>query len=97
MTAKDYLDDITYERVIHLDQYSGAVLYDAGLEDLGTMGRWAEWEISVDMGQEWGLANQIVLLLACAAMAVLCVSGATMWWKRRPGARSLPKDAIHMT
>ncbi|WP_232830911.1 PepSY domain-containing protein [Tropicimonas sp. IMCC34011] len=90
-TASVYPDDITYERVIHIDQYSGAVLYDAGLEDLGTLGRWAEWGISVHMGQEWGLVNQIVLLLACAAMVMLCISAALMWWKRRPqGALGVP-------
>lgn len=91
-TASVYPDDITYERVIHLDQYSGEVLYDADLADLGTLGRWAEWGISVHMGQEWGLANQIVLLLACLAMVGLCVSGAAMWWKRRPsGALGVPQ------
>jgi len=90
-TASVYPDDITYERVIHLDRYTGEVLYDAGLEDLGTLGRWAEWGISVHMGQEWGLLNQIVLLLACLAMVMLCVSAATMWWKRRPsGALGIP-------
>ncbi|GGH45431.1 PepSY domain-containing protein [Frigidibacter albus] len=91
-TASVYPDDITYERVIHLDQYSGAVLYDADLADLGTLGRWAEWGISVHMGQEFGLVNQIVLLLACAAMVMLCVSAAAMWWKRRPaGALGVPQ------
>ncbi|MEQ5868687.1 PepSY domain-containing protein [Sagittula sp. NFXS13] len=91
-TASVYPDDITYERVIHLDRYSGEVLYDAGLEDLGTLGRWAEWGISVHMGQEWGLLNQLVLVLACAAMVGLCVSAATMWWKRRPsGALGVPQ------
>ncbi|MCT4372204.1 PepSY domain-containing protein [Yangia mangrovi] len=91
-TASVYPDDITFERVIHLDQYSGAVLYDAGLAALGTLGRWAEWGISVHMGQEWGLANQIVLLLACLAMVGLCLSGGVMWWKRRPsGALGVPQ------
>ncbi len=90
-TASVYPDDISGERVIHLDQYSGAVLYDAGLADLGALGRWAEWGISVHMGQEWGAVNQIALLLACLAMVGLCVSGAAMWWKRRPsGAIGVP-------
>ena len=90
-TASVYPDDITHERVIHLDRYTGAVLYDAGLADLGTLGRWAEWGISVHMGQEWGRVNQVALLLACIAMVVLCVSGAAMWWTRRPsGALGVP-------
>ncbi|PVB62646.1 PepSY domain-containing protein [Labrenzia sp. 011] len=95
-TASVYPDDVTRERVIHLDQYTGEVLYDAGLNDLGPLGWAAEWGISIHMGQAWGLANQIVLLLACAAMVGLCVSAAVMWWKRRPaggiGAPQLPSD-----
>jgi len=95
-TASVYPDDITGERVIHLDQYTGEVLYDAGLDDLGALGWAAEWGISIHMGQAWGLANQIVLLLACVAMVTMCVSAAVMWWKRRPagglGAPQVPVD-----
>ena len=95
-TASVYPDDITYERVIHLDQYTGEVLFDMDLADLGALGRAAEWGISVHMGQEFGLANQIVLLLACLAMVLMSVSAAVMWWKRRPagslGAPALPAD-----
>ena len=91
-TASVYPDDISDERVIHLDQYSGEVLYDAGLADLGALGWAAEWGISIHMGQAWGLANQLVLLAACAAMVMLCVSAAMMWWKRRPsGALGVPQ------
>lgn len=91
-TASAYPDDIRGERVIHLDQYTGAVLYDAGLNDLGALGWAAEWGISIHMGQAWGLANQIVLLLACSAMVLLAVAGAVMWWKRRPaGALGVPQ------
>lgn len=95
-TASVNPDNVRQERVIHLDQYSGEVLYDAGLADLGTLGRVAEWGVSIHMGQQWGLANQIVLLLACIGMVVLCISGAVMWWKRRPaggiGVPQLPSE-----
>jgi uncharacterized iron-regulated membrane protein len=95
-TASVYPDDISQERVIHLDQYTGAVLYDAGLSDLGGLGWAAEWGVSIHMGQAWGLANQIVLLLACLAMIMLAVSAAIMWWKRRPagaiGTPAMPTD-----
>jgi len=95
-TASVYPDDISQERVIHLDQYTGAVLYDAGLADLGALGWAAEWGISIHMGQAWGLANQLVLLVACIAMVLLVVSAAVMWWKRRPakgiGVPQMPAD-----
>jgi len=43
------------------------------------------------MGQQFGLANQIVLALACLAIILLAVSGGVMWWKRRPkGSLGVP-------
>lgn len=96
-TASAYPDDITRERVIHLDQYSGKVLFDMGLHDLGFFGRMAEWGISIHMGQAFGLANQLILLASLAGMVLLTISGFVMWWKRRPagtlGAPTLPAGA----
>ncbi|MBR9864755.1 MAG: PepSY domain-containing protein [Rhodobacteraceae bacterium] len=86
-TASVYPDDITQERVVHLDQYTGEVLFDMGLSDLGTLGFLAEWGVSIHMGQAFGTANQIVLLLACAAMVLMAVSAAVMWWRRRPAGK----------
>lgn len=95
-TASVYPDDITHERVIHLDQYTGEVLFDMKLADLGALGRAAEWGISVHMGQEFGVLNQVVLLLACIAIVLMAVSAAVMWWKRRPagslGAPAMPAN-----
>jgi uncharacterized iron-regulated membrane protein len=36
------------------------------------------------MGDEFGNANRVLLVLACACTLALCLSGAVMWWKRRP-------------
>ncbi|MGX1307359.1 putative iron-regulated membrane protein [Amorphus suaedae] len=95
-TASVYPDDVTQERVIHLDQYMGEVLFDMGLADLGTLGRAAEWGVSLHMGQAFGLANQLILLGACMAIVLLGVSGGVMWWRRRPagsmGVPPLPLD-----
>ena len=95
-TASVYPHDIAQERVIHLDQYTGVVLLDLGVSDLGTLGWLAEWGVSIHMGQQFGVANQIVLLLACVAMVVMSVSAIVMWWKRRPagslGAPTVPAD-----
>ncbi|MBP5858405.1 PepSY domain-containing protein [Marivibrio halodurans] len=95
-TASVYPDDISQERVIHLDRYTGDVLFDMGFADLGALGRAAEWGVSVHMGQEFGLVNQILLLLACVAIMLMAVSAVVMWWKRRPagslGAPVPPMD-----
>lgn len=83
-TASVYPEAVAQQRVVHLDQYSGAVLLDMGYPDYGALGRGLEWGINVHLGQEYGTANRLLLALACAAILLLCVSGAVMWWKRRP-------------
>ena len=95
-TGSVYPDDVAQQRVVHLDQYSGATLMDMSYADYGPLGRWLEWSISVHMGQQFGLANQLVLLAVCVAIILLAVSAGVMWWKRRPkgslGVPPLPSD-----
>lgn len=83
-TASVYPSDLARQRVVHLDQYSGKPLVDMRYADYGPLGKTLEWGINVHKGQEFGLANQLILLAACAAIVLLCVAGAVMWWKRRP-------------
>ncbi|PTT65778.1 hypothetical protein DBR34_01645, partial [Stenotrophomonas sp. HMWF003] len=95
-TASVYPENVAGQRVVHLDQYSGRVLLDMGYADYGAAGRGLEWGINVHLGQEYGTFNRLFLLVACAAIVMLCVSGAVMWWKRRPlggiGVPPLPKE-----
>ncbi len=91
-TASVYPDNIAEERIIHLDQYSGKILFDAGFKDLGAGGKTIEWGISVHMGQEYGFINQLVMTGACLAIVAMCVSATIIWWKRRPkGSRGAPR------
>jgi uncharacterized iron-regulated membrane protein len=83
-TASVYPHDVARQRVVHLDQYTGKPLLDMTYADYGPLGRWLEWGIGVHMGQQFGAANQWGLLVVCLAIVLLCVSAATMWWKRRP-------------
>ncbi|TRL43242.1 PepSY-associated TM helix domain-containing protein [Rhizobium straminoryzae] len=86
-----YPDDLAKQRVVHLDQYSGTPLLDMSYADYGPLGRALEWGINVHLGQQFGLANQIVLTIACMAIILLAVSAGIMWWKRRPqGALGVP-------
>ncbi|OWW05087.1 hypothetical protein ATY81_03770 [Rhizobium sp. R72] len=95
-TGSVYPDDLTKQRVVHLDQYSGTPLIDMSYADYGPLGKSLEWGINTHLGQQFGLANQLVLLAACAAIILLAVSAAIMWWKRRPagslGVPPLPAD-----
>ncbi|MGN7957347.1 PepSY-associated TM helix domain-containing protein [Agrobacterium radiobacter] len=91
-----YPDDLGQQRVVHLDQYSGEPLIDMSYADYGPLGKALEWGINVHLGQQYGLANQIVLLAACIGIVLLAVSAGVMWWKRRPkgslGVPPLPQE-----
>ncbi|WP_427023104.1 PepSY-associated TM helix domain-containing protein [Aureimonas ureilytica] len=95
-TGSVYPADLARQRVVHLDQYSGEPLLDMRYADYGPLGRALEWGINVHLGQEFGLANKLLLLLVCAGNVMLAVSAGVMWWKRRPsrsmGVPPLPKD-----
>ena len=95
-TGSVYPPDLALQRVVHLDRYSGQALVDMRYADYGALGRWLEWGINVHLGQEFGVPNQAVLVVACLAIVLLCTSAAVMWWKRRPdggiGVPPLPHD-----
>ena len=72
---------------MHIDQYSGKVLADVRWQDYGLVPKAVELGISIHMGKYFGLANQLLMLLACLLLIVLCLSGTVMWWRRRPDGR----------
>lgn len=91
-----YPGDLSQQRVVHLDQYSGQAMIDISYADYGPLGRWLEFGINTHMGQTFGRLNQVVLLVVCLGIVLLAVSAAVMWWKRRPsgsiGVPPLPSD-----
>ena len=90
-SATIYPDDLSKQRVVHLDQYTGAPLIDMSYADYGPAAKAMEWGINVHMGQEYGLANQLVLLTVCLAIVLTSVAAGVMWWKRRPaGSLGIP-------
>jgi uncharacterized iron-regulated membrane protein len=95
-SALAYPDDLSLQRVVHLDQYTGKPLIDMSYADYGPLGKALEWGVNVHMGQEFGVANQILMLLVCVAIVLLSVSAGVMCWKRRPsrslGVPPLPAD-----
>lgn len=86
-TASVYPDDLSKERTIHIDQYSGKRLIDLSFGQYAVFGRWIEWGINVHQGQEWGLFNQLLMLATCLSIILMCISAVVMWWKRRPSGR----------
>ncbi|MBS7536623.1 PepSY domain-containing protein [Ancylobacter sonchi] len=90
-SAAVYPADLSRQRVVHLDQYSGKPLIDMSYADYGPAAKAMEWGINVHMGQEYGLANQLVLLAVCLAIVLMAVAAGVMWWKRRPaGSLGVP-------
>ena len=86
-TAGHYFGDLSKERTIHIDQYSGAPLVDIGFDRYGAVGKAIEFGINVHQGLQWGLINQLVMLATCVAVVLASASALVMWWKRRPAGR----------
>ncbi|WP_264051025.1 PepSY-associated TM helix domain-containing protein [Methylobacterium flocculans] len=85
--AAAYPKDVTGQRMISLDQYTGKPLVDVRFGDLGGVARAIQYGIGIHKGEHWGRANQFAMLAFCLATILLAVTAATMWWKRRPAGR----------
>ncbi|WP_153076395.1 PepSY-associated TM helix domain-containing protein [Paraburkholderia bonniea] len=86
------------ERTIYLDQYSGAVLKDIRYGDYGVIAQAISYGTSLHLGRYFGLANQILCAVISLGLAGMTLTGAVMWWKRKPsgislGAPSRERDA----
>ncbi|HEX2317089.1 MAG TPA: PepSY domain-containing protein, partial [Thermomonospora sp.] len=80
------------ERTLHIDQYTGTILGTYGWKQYGTLAKAVEQGIALHEGRRYGPANTIVMLGACLALITLVLTGAWMWWKRRPqGALGAPR------
>lgn len=91
-SAYTYPDRPQGQRTAQIDQYSGRVVSDVGFADYGPVAKAVELGVQLHMGNYFGLANQIVMLLACVGAAALSVTGPIMWWRRRPkGALGAPR------
>jgi uncharacterized iron-regulated membrane protein len=85
-TIAAFPNDPRQERIMHIDQYSGQVLVDLGWHDYNWVAKSVEMGIAVHMGK-YSLANQLLMLVACLIVILLCVSGGVMWWQHRPIGR----------
>lgn len=86
-SAAIYPDDLSKERMIHIDQYSGRPLVDVSYDQYPIFAKAIEWGINIHQGQEWGRFNQFLMLATCLTIVLSCVTAVVMWWKRRPAGR----------
>ncbi|MGO1070546.1 PepSY-associated TM helix domain-containing protein [Lysobacter sp. CA199] len=86
-TAVVYPNRPQGQRTVHVDRYSGRIAGDTGFADYGWAAQAVELGVQLHMGNYFGRANQIVMLLPCIGIVVLTCSGTWMWWRRRPRGR----------
>ncbi|MBB3950503.1 PepSY-associated TM helix domain-containing protein [Aureimonas jatrophae] len=86
-TAAVFPDELAKARTIHIDQYTGEPIVDIGYADYGSLAKLTELGINIHMGQEFGLANQLLMLATCVAIILSSVAALVMWLKRRPAGR----------
>lgn len=90
------LDDATKERLMHIDQYSGAVLANIGWNEYNGIAKAVAMGIAIHEGKQFGLVNRIATLFLCLTIVGLTTTGVVMWWQRRPrgrlGAPAMPRS-----
>ena len=87
-TACTYPDRPEGQRTIWIDRYSfRRIGPEVRFADYGWVGRATELGVQIHMGNYFGRANQIMMLVPCIGIWLLVVSGVLMWWKRRPSGR----------
>ena len=82
-TMSGDLRNPTRDRTVHVDRYSGRVIAEAAFADYPLMAKSMAVGIALHQG-DLGWWNAALNLLFCAGVALLCLSGMVMWWKRRP-------------
>lgn len=74
------------DRTVHVDQYTGKILAEVRFSDYSPAGKAMAVGIALHQGN-LGLWNTALNMLFCLAVIFMAVSGAVMWWKRRPAGR----------
>lgn len=86
-TASIYPDQPQGQRTLYFDRHTAALIKDVGFGDYGWGAKAIELGVQLHMGNYFGRANQIVMLLPCIGIVLLVLSGIWMWWKRRPAGK----------
>ncbi|CAM3193848.1 MULTISPECIES: PepSY-associated TM helix domain-containing protein [Sphingomonas] len=87
-TVFTYPDRPVGQKTLYIDRYSfRSIGPEVRYADYGIVGRAVESGVQLHMGNYFGRANQLLMLIPCIAIWVLTISGVAMWWKRRPSGR----------
>jgi len=83
-TAKSDSGDRPLRVNLTVDGISGTIVGRKDFADRHWVDRAVGYGIAAHEGQLFGLANQMLSLLAALGLFVTAASGALMWWRRRP-------------
>lgn len=86
-TAAHQATRVEDTRILYIDAADGALRGDVRYGQFGWGAKAFEWGVAAHQGTQYGQINRIVMLLGCIAVWVLAISGAVMWWRRRPHGR----------
>lgn len=90
IAANSMAGDVTdprEDRTTHIDQYSGDVLVDVTWQDYSLVAKLMAVGVSLHQG-DLSVINKMLNLLFCLAFIAISVTGAIMWWQRRPSRRN---------
>ncbi|MCP9496729.1 MAG: PepSY domain-containing protein [Pyrinomonadaceae bacterium MAG19_C2-C3] len=74
----------TRTRQFIIEQYTGAILATTSFGDAPLMSKLSLLAYPVHVGSIYGLPTKILAFLVCLALVFLSITGAWMWWLRRP-------------
>jgi uncharacterized iron-regulated membrane protein len=90
IAANSMAGDVTdprEDRTTHIDQYSGEVLVDVTWQDYSVIAKLMAAGVSLHQG-DLSVVNKVLNLLFCIAFVVISITGAMMWWLRRPSKQN---------
>jgi uncharacterized iron-regulated membrane protein len=73
--------------ILYIDQYSGAVLDMIRWRQLSAVAKVQIAAYSIHVGSIYGLPTKILAVVVCVLIVAMSVTGAAMWWVRRPRGR----------
>jgi uncharacterized iron-regulated membrane protein len=72
---------------VHFDQWTGEEIMRIGFADHNPVDRFVAQSTAFHEGALFGRFNQLMGVVAALGVILLSVSGAVMWWRRRPAGR----------
>ena len=80
------------QHMLFIDRATGEILADRSISQANPLYTFGTWNYALHVGSILGLTSKILWLATCLVLMALPVTGAWMWWERRPTGRlGLPR------